>query len=116
MASVTWPFLLPGGLLAAGFSKQPQNNVIRTNMDAGPKKARRRYTAKLVNYSGKQVFDLAELSVFEQFYHYSLADGALRFNFDDPVTGETAEFRFTSDYSVNEIDGLYEVSFSLEKL
>ena len=116
MANITWPELLPSGLLAGGFSKQPQGSVIRTAMDAGPKKARRRYTAGTVKYSGKQIFDAAELAVFEQFYHNVLADGVLRFNFTDPVTLEAAEFRFAADYSVNSVDGLFEVSTQLERL
>jgi hypothetical protein len=53
---------------------------------------------------------------FEQFYHNVIADGALRFNFTDPISQETAEFRFTEDYTVNPIDGLYEVQMSLERL
>jgi hypothetical protein len=116
MANIFWPELLPSGLLADGFGKQPQNTVIRTAMDAGPKKARRRYTARSVKYSGKQVFDTAELMVFEQFYHNVIADGVLRFNFTDPVTQEIAEFRFTEDYTTRAVDGLYEVQMSLERL
>jgi hypothetical protein len=116
MANITWPELLPAALLINGLSKQPQNNVIRTSMDAGPKKARRRYTARAVKYSGKQIFDAAELAVFEQFYHNVLADGVLRFNFTDPVTLETAEFRLTADYSVSAVEGLFEVSVQLERL
>jgi hypothetical protein len=116
MADIFYPELLPSGLLADGFSKQPQSNVIRTTMDAGPKKTRRRYTAKTIKYSGKQIFDEAELMVFEQFYHNVIADGALRFNFTDPISQEIAEFRFTEDYTVNAVDGLYEVQMSLERL
>jgi hypothetical protein len=116
MANITWPELLPSGLLEEGFSKEPQSNVIRTAMDAGPKKARRRYTARAVNYSGRQVFDAAELAVFEQFYHTVLADGVLRFNFADPVTGETGEFRFTKDYSSVAFEGCFKVTVSLERL
>ena len=116
MTAIAWPELLPSGLLADGFSKQPQSNVIRTAMDAGSKKARRRYTARAIRYSGRQVFDTAELAVFEQFYHTVLADGVLRFNFADPITLETAEFRFTEDYTVTEIEGFYEVTMTLEKL
>jgi hypothetical protein len=116
MANIHWPDLLPSGLLEEGFSKQPQSNVIRTAMDAGPKKTRRRYTARAVNYSGRQVFDAGELAAFEQFYHTVLADGALRFNFSDPVTGEIAEFRFTEDYISSAIDGLFEVSMQMERL
>ena len=116
MANIAWPELLPSGLLEDGFAKQPQSSVIRTAMDAGPKKARQRYTAKAVNYSGKQVFDAGELAVFEQFYHNVLADGVLRFNFADPVTGEIAEFRFAADYTASAIDGLFEVAMELERL
>ena len=85
-------------------------------MDAGPKKSRRRYTARAVTYTGKQVFDAMELAVFEQFYHTVLADGVLRFNFADPITLETAEFRFTEDYTINAIDGCFEVTMPLERL
>jgi len=116
MATITWPALLPSGMLEAGFTKQPQNNVIRTKMDAGPQKARRRYTARTVKYTGKQIFDAAELAVFEQFYEHVLADGVLRFNFTDPVTIETAEFRFTAAYTVSAVEGMFEVSLPLERL
>jgi len=116
MADIYWPDLLPSGLLADGFSKKPQSNVIRTSMDAGPKKARRRYTARTVIYSGKQVFDESELMVFEQFYHNVLADGVLRFHFTDPTTQKIGEFRFTEDYIATPNDGLYDVQMSLELL
>jgi len=116
MANITWPELLPKTLLIDGLSKQPQGNVIRTAMDAGPQKARRRYTARAVKFSGKQIFDAAELAVFEQFYHTALADGALRFNFADPITLETAEFRFTDDYAVSAVEGKFEVAMNLERL
>jgi hypothetical protein len=116
MANITWPVQLPATLLIDGFSKQPQSSVIRTAMDAGPKKARRRYTARTVEYSGKQVFSILELAVFEQFYYNVLADGVLRFNFTDPTTLEIAEFRFTDDYTVGAIDGLFEVTMQLERL
>ena len=85
-------------------------------MDAGPKKARRRYTAKTTNFSGNQRFDNAEFAVFEQFYHTVLADGVLRFNFKDPISNELAEFRFTEDYTSVEIGGLWEVTLPLERL
>jgi len=116
MADITWPETLPDRLLAQGFSKQPQNNVLRTAMDAGPNKARRRYTARAVTVSGRQVFDKAQLEHFEQFYHLVLADGVLRFTFADPLTLEKAQFRFTGDYVVTEIGGLFEVALELERL
>jgi hypothetical protein len=116
MTGNTWPETLPVDLLLDGFSKQPQSNVIRTSMDAGPKKTRRRYTARAIKFSGKQIFDAEELAVFEWFYHTVLADGALRFNLADPTGPETAEFRFTDDYTVAAVDGLFEVTLPLERL
>jgi hypothetical protein len=116
MANITWPAELPATLLLEGLSKQPQNNVIRTAMDAGPKKARRRYTARSVKFSGKQIMSPGELAVFEQFYHTVLADGVLRFDFTDPVSLEAGEFRFAADYGVASADGLWDMSMQLERL
>ena len=116
MADIFWPALLPADFLAEGLLIQPQNNVIRTTMDAGPKKTRRRYTARTVKFSGKQRFDKAEFAVFEQFYNTVLADGVYRFNFKDPLKDEQAEFRFTEDYTSVEIGGFFEVTLPLERL
>jgi hypothetical protein len=116
MAIITWPELLPHTMRLDGLSKQPQSNVLRTAMDAGPKKARRRYTAKTVKFSGKQIFSAAELAVFEQFYHTVLADGVLRFNFTDPFTLKIAEFRFAGDYTAAAVEGLFEVAMQLERM
>ena len=116
MAVIFWPDFLPSDFLADGLSIQPQNNVIRTTMDAGPKKARRRYTARTINFIGKQRFDEFELDAFKQFFHTVLADGVLRFNFTDPINNQLAEFRFTENYTVIEIGGLYEITLPLERL
>ena len=116
MANITWPSELPKTLLLNGLSREPQSNVVRTAMDAGPKKARRRYTARVILISGKIVLNESQLKIFERFYSATLADGVLRFNFTDPVTLEMAEFRFTSDYKVGSVDGLFDVSVQMERL
>ena len=85
-------------------------------MDAGPAKTRRRYTAKTILFTGKQIFDAAELVVFEQFYTHVLADGVLRFNFMDPITEEIGVFRFTDEPTTVDADGLFAVSMQLERL
>jgi len=116
MANITWPAELPATLLLEGLSMQPQNNVIRTSMDAGPKKARRRYTAGSKIFSGKQIFSAEQFEIFKRFYHTVLADGVLRFNFTDPITLETGEFRFTANYDTAALDGLFEVTLPLERM
>jgi hypothetical protein len=116
VTNIFWPDLLPADFLADGLTIKPQNNVIRTQMDAGPRKARRRYTARAMQFYGKQRFDVAELAVFEQFYNTELADGVFRFFYKDPVNNQLAEFRFSDNYTITEIGGLYEVALPMERL
>ena len=116
MAKTFWPSSLPDGLLMEGLSIEPQNNVIRSSMDAGTKKARRRYTASTIKFSGMQRFNAAEFEIFKTFFHTALADGVLRFNFTDPVNLETAEFRFCENYHATALEGFLEVAMSLEKM
>jgi hypothetical protein len=116
MANITWPAGLPATLLSEGLSMQPQDNVTRTAMDAGPKKARRRHTARTVRSPGRMVFTEAQRETFERFYRAVLADGVLRFNFTDPVTLETAEFRFAAGYNIIAVEGLFEASVQLERM
>ena len=116
MALLTWPAELPATLPLKGLSVKPQDNVIRTAMDAGPKKARRRYTARTFLYSGSFVLTADEFFIFTQFYHTALADGVLRFIFTDPVSLVPAEFRFTEPYRTAALDGCFEVAVTLERL
>jgi hypothetical protein len=116
MASISWPAELPETLLLEGLSAERKSNVIRTAMDAGPPKTRRRYTAAVKQFSGKLFLDAAQRITLEQFYHAALADGALRFNFANPQTLEVQEFRFTEDYTETSTDGGFEIALSLERL
>jgi len=116
MTNIYWPDTLPLTLRMDGLSAKRNSNVIRTTMDAGPKKARRRYTASSKEFTGSMLLDASLFFELEQFYSVTLADGVLRFNFTDPQTLETAEFRFSDDYTVNSVDGKFEVSMQLERL
>jgi len=116
MAEIFWPETLPQTLLLEGLSAKQKSNVIRTTMDAGAQKTRRRYTATTKVFTGKMLLNEEQRFILAQFYHTALADGALRFNFTDPQTLETAKFRFTDDYAENSADGMWEVTLPLERL
>ena len=116
MAVIFWPDFLPNTLLIDGLSAKRKSSVIRTSMDSGPQKKRRRYTASIKIFTGKMLLDESQRFELERFYRTTLADGVLRFNFTDPQTLETGEFRFTEDYTENSIDGRFEISMSLERL
>jgi len=103
-------------MMINGLSAKRNTSVVRTQMDAGPNKTRRRYTASTKIIKGKLFLDESQRFELERFYQTVLADGVLRFNFTDPQTLETAEFRFTEDYTENSVDGKFEISMSLEKM
>jgi len=116
MAGIHWPETLPKTLLMEGLSARRSSGVLRTAMDAGPKKARRRYTASTKIFTGRMALSAEQRGILERFYRTELADGVLRFGFTDPQTLETAEFRFTEDYAENSVDGMFEIQMSLERL
>jgi len=116
MADIFWPEGLPLTLRMDGLSAKRSSSVIRTRMDAGPNKVRRRYTASTKNYTGSMLLDESQRNELEQFYRVTLADGVFRFVFTDPQTLETGEFRFTDDYTEKSADGMFEISMSLERL
>jgi len=116
MTEIFWPNELPNTLLMDGLSVQRKSSVVRTQMDAGPKKVRRRYTASTKTFTGRMILDINQRMVLEQFYNITLADGVLRFNFTDPQTLEIGEFRFTEDYQEISLEGMFAISMSLERL
>jgi len=116
MADIFWPEGLPNTLQMDGLAAKQNSNVIRTKMDAGTAKTRRRYTAITKIFTGKMLLDATQRTDLERFYRVSLADGVLRFNFKDPQTLETGEFRFTEGYGENSVGGMFEITMSLERL
>jgi len=116
MAEIVWPDYLPVTMLMEGLTVTRQSNIIRTQMDAGPGKTRRRYTASVKRFAGKIILNESQRRHFDEFYRIILADGVLRFNFTDPQTLETGEFRFAQEPVEISVDGLFEISMSLERL
>ena len=101
-----------------GFTQsEPRGAVLRTQMDAGPAKQRRRFTAapKVIQGRIGEVTQ-AELETFEAFYKDTLKMGALSFTTTYPPTGETESFRFMSGYSVSPLGEGYTVTAQLEIL
>lgn len=93
----TWPATLPQEMLKDGYARSAGDNVIRSSMDAGPGKARRRFTAVAKPMVGSVLLTDAQLAIFKGFYADDLLDGSLRFDWVDQDDQATAiECRFTS--------------------
>ena len=81
---ILWPHVLPQYIQASGYSEQLANTMHRTQMDAGPAKARRRFTAAPRPLTGDIVVTAAQLTFFRYWYDNVLLGGTLRFGWVEP--------------------------------
>jgi hypothetical protein len=91
-----WPATLPQCLEVIGYGTALQSNLLRTAMDTGPAKVRRRSTAGVRPVTGRITVDKTDLATLVAFFDDSTLSGAIRFAWTDPDTGAAVEMRFVS--------------------
>ena len=117
MAIPAWPGALPQELLVNGYSQSFPDITIKSNVDAGPAKVRRRFTAGVEPVSGTMIMTTAQLATLDTFFNTTLLGGSLRFSWTKPPAHSVAcEMRFTEVPSWTKVEGDYEVSLSFEVL
>lgn len=94
MSNPVWPLSLPQRPLAQGFNEQVPNTLIRTQMEAGPPKVRRRFTAGIRTMDMQLRITPAQVDALDVFYDSTLQGGALPFDWVHPRTGVAATYRF----------------------
>lgn len=99
-----------------GLSGKKRTAVVRTQMDVGPQKNRRRYTVSQKDFTGSVIVTEAQREILETWYEKVLGNGVLRFVMTDPQTLQPAEFRFLEEYNEESTDGLWTINMNLEKL
>lgn len=118
----TWPVSLPQKFEASSYKTNPENNVITTDMDTGPSKIRRRFTAKRKIHSGRMVMSKYEFDTFFlPFFETTISDGTVEFSFPDPFDdSSTIEVRWIvggRPYEVKQYSPVdVVVSFAIEEL
>lgn len=118
----TWPTSLPQKPLQQGYDENKPNTLIRTQMDKGPDKVRRRFTAGVRTFGTQFLLSDTQVSTLETFIDDELEGGALRFDWTHPRTGASVSFRIVPQgedallsYSAVS-DNLYRVQMQLEIL
>lgn len=98
-------------ILRDGYSESPPERTIRTNMDVGPAKVRRRTFAATSPIAFSMYLTNSEWNTLYDFY---LANDATVFNFVHPRTGQTVKARFSDipDGSFNQT--MWSVNVKLE--
>jgi hypothetical protein len=89
----TWPSSLPDAPLQQGYQEQVPNTLVRTEMDKGPAKVRRRSTAGTRAFTVNLLLTEAQVVTLDSFIDQDLDGGALRFDWTHPRTGAAVQFR-----------------------
>ncbi len=112
----TWPDTLPQQPLVEGFSGTVQDTLIRTSMDAGPEKIRRRFTAASEYFTLTWFMTKQQLNTFISFFNNDIAGGSLEFEMVHPLTSEPALMRFRGVYKISLAGTGYLVNAEIEVL
>jgi hypothetical protein len=91
----TWPGSLPQNQFL-NLTEQRQEARIRTQMDAGPAKMRRRFTAAVRTFTIPIVLNGTQRQAFDSFWINDTQEGTLSFAWSDPVTDVAVNFRFVA--------------------
>ena len=100
-----------------GYGIQPQAAFIRTDMDQGPARQRRRFTAAPTHYAVKWLLTEVQLATFESWYEGSVEAGASWFTVQlrNGQGLQTVEARFIEPWKAAMLGGYhYEVTATLE--
>lgn len=111
----TWPATLSPPL-ANTFRETPPDNSLRTQMDKGPAKVRRRTTAGTRPIAFEMACDNDQLDALDTFYTDTTFSGTDEFTYTHPRTGDVVSARFTSPPSWSDMNTgqTWNVSIELE--
>lgn len=118
--TATWPVSLPPRPTLQGYSEELPSTAIRSAMDTGPAKVRRRFTAAAIPFKVRWMLNASQVEDFRNFFRNDVYDGSLSFMMEHPRTGDSTEFRFDLGQGPPTITPLgndeYEVSAALEQM
>lgn len=116
----TFPSTIPLPLPVSG---SPESGTIRTNMDTGYAKVRRRFTAVVEPISFQLRVTGTQFETLRDFFTDDTLSGSLAFDMNDPKDDVTKEYRFTSNIGWNLVSGasgpddrVYDVTLNMELL
>ncbi len=110
-----WPASLPQFFSEDNFQETLDGAVLFSEMEFGPRKARRRYTKGIDEQTVSIQLNKAQYSIFTTFFKTTIAGGSIPVSFFHPITEDPMEFRIKSNPRVSSIGGGNTViSFEIE--
>jgi len=113
-----WPSTLQQLLNSSSWDYKFGETNIRSSMDTGAAKVRRRFTHSIDSMSCTIDLHKDQYTTFDTFYRVTLNSGVNTFSFQNPLTGTVNDkWRFVSPPSISYIGGEYfRVSMNWELL
>ena len=96
-------------------TETPPDTTLETQMDAGPPKARRRFSAGIRKLDMKMIMTAAQVATLDAFYVTTLSGGALTFDYAHPRTGATETYRIGALSYTHRGPSVYIVNFQLKQ-
>ena len=122
-AEAVWPISLPRAPRLDTLAETFPSTVLRTQMDAGAAKARRRFTAGVRNFNVQFDMTRGQVGIFNDFFLNTIAGGALPYQWMNPRTGLIADYRIVGQPTAvprsprtNDEKDFWLVSFQVEEL
>ena len=116
MPPAAWPATLPSDVLQ-GYVEGGGKSLLRTTMDAGPAKQRRRFTAVARPFQVTIELTRAQVAAFDSFVTTTLQGASLPFDWTHPRKGTAVTFRFTEEPDMrHHVGELWRVPLKLEIL
>lgn len=107
----TWPTTLL--VNRRNYTEEPPDRVLRTSMEAGVDKLRRRTTNAVRRVKFKLFLTDALVETLDAFY---LANDSLQFDFTDPRTDDAVKARFVTNPKYAYSETMWDVDVELEIL
>jgi|SaaInlStandDraft_3_1057020.scaffolds.fasta_scaffold35421_2 hypothetical protein len=112
----TWPGTLPSPI-ADGYQEIMADNAIRTQMDVGLAKVRKRSTAAPVRFQLAYNMTATQVTTLETFFNTTINDGVDQFTMANPRTTVSENFRITAPPQITISSGTnYRVVITMERL
>jgi hypothetical protein len=104
MASLNWPASLPQCM--ENYSEKAAPVTVRTNVEEGPPKTRRRFTKRLVRGQVTMTMTITQRNDLDSFFYVDLNGGVLTFNFKHPWSGVNKEWQIVDAPDFSNVSAL----------
>jgi hypothetical protein len=111
-----WPGTLPQQFEQDGYHEIFPEAWIRSNMDIGPDKIRKRYTAAIKQFSGQMFLTPTQAAALFTFWETTTDYGTIPFDWTHPRTGAAEEVRFLAPPELRAQEGKYLATIRIEVL